>query len=374
VRRLVLLLSGMGLEEVHVVGSPGSLFPILSDLVPPERSHDPGNPIELNEMLRGPCFSDQVLVLMGNLVVDRGSLAKVVQSAGDPGRLVLDARGCGNGPGILVVGREELPELVRVLSSPHHGDGAALDRGQGVTDGRGLPYLVGPERESIAIAEDGLVAALAATTAKTDGFMARHFDRRLSRLLSRRIARTPLTPNTVTLFNVVIGLAGAYLFSRGEYGAHVAGSLIFLLCVILDGVDGEVARLKLKETVFGRYLDIITDNIVHVALFIGIALGVAGKTGNEQYLYVLGILLGGFALCAIAVEQALRPGSDEIRSKALDKLRGLLVNRDFAYLLVIFALLNGLEWFLISAAAGTYLFAAFVFFLDLRRRKLPSPE
>jgi phosphatidylglycerophosphate synthase len=178
----------------------------------------------------------------------------------------------------------------------------------------------------------------------------------------------------VTLFNVAIGLAGAYLFSRGGYGAHVAGSLIFLLCVILDGVDGEVARLKLKETVFGRYLDIITDNIVHVALFIGIALGVARKTGNEQYLYVLGILLGGFALCAIAVGRAVRPGSDEIRSKALDKLTGLLANRDFAYLLIIFALLNGLEWFLMSAAAGTYFFAASVFFLDLHRRKPPSPQ
>jgi phosphatidylglycerophosphate synthase len=372
VRRLVLLLSGMGFEEVHVVGSRGSLSPILSDLVPPERSHDPGNPIELNEMLKGPCFSDQVLVLMGNLVVDRGSLAKVVQSAGDPGDVALEARRCGNDPGIFVVGKEQLPELVRALSSPDQGDGAALDRGQGVIDGRGLPYLVGPEPESIAIAEDGLVATLAATTAKTDGFMARHFDRRLSRLVSRRIARTPLTPNMVTLFNVAIGLAGAYLFSRGGYGAHVAGSLIFLLCVILDGVDGEVARLKLKETVFGRYLDIITDNIVHVALFIGIALGVARKTGNEQYLYVLGILLGGFALCAIAVGRAVRPGSDEIRSKALDKLTGLLANRDFAYLLIIFALLNGLEWFLMSAAAGTYFFAAS--FLDLHRRKPPSPQ
>ena len=261
---------------------------------------------------------------MGNLVVDRGSLAKVVQSAGDPGRLVLDARGCGNSLGIFLVGREELPKLVRVLSSPDHGDETALDRGQGVTDGRGLPYLVGPEPESIAIAEDGLVAALAATTAKTDGFMARHFDRRLSRLVSRRIARTPLTPNMVTLFNVAIGLVGAYLFSRGEYGPHVAGSLIFLLCVILDGVDGEVARLKLKETVFGRYLDIITDNIVHVALFIGIALGVARKTGNEQYLYVLWILLGGFALCAVAVGRALRTRKRRNKVKSTRQTHGLI--------------------------------------------------
>ena len=54
VRRLVLLLSGMGLEEVHVVGNQGSLSPILSDLLPSARWHDPGNPAWLNEMLKGP--------------------------------------------------------------------------------------------------------------------------------------------------------------------------------------------------------------------------------------------------------------------------------------------------------------------------------
>src|SRR5208282_3039821 len=185
---------------------------------------------------------------------------------------------------------------------------------------------------------------------------------------------TPLTPNAVTLFNVALGLAGAYLFSRGGYGAQLAGSVIFLLCVILDGVDGEVARLKLKETVFGRYLDIITDNIVHVALFIGLGLGIARQTGDDRYLYVLGVLLGGFAFCAIAVGRALRPGGNGIRSKTLDKLTGLLANRDFAYLLAIVALLNGLKWFLLCAAAGSYLFAAIVFLLDLRRKKLPFPR
>ena len=158
-------------------------------------------------------------MLKGNLVVDRGSLAEVIRSAGDTDSLVLEARRRGNGQGIFVVKKEELPALMRALSSSDQGDGAALDRGQGVTDARGLPYLVGPERESIAIAEDGLVAGLAATTAKTDGFMARHFDRRLSRLVSRRIARTPLTPNTITLFNVVIGLTGAYLFEERVLGA-----------------------------------------------------------------------------------------------------------------------------------------------------------
>jgi phosphatidylglycerophosphate synthase len=375
VRRLVLLLSGMGFEAVHVLGSKGSLWPKLSDLVSPGRFHDLGNSTRLNEVVKGLEFSgeDRILVLRGNHVVDRWSLAGFVRSADVPGLLSLEAEGGGNGSGIFVVGKEKLADLVLALSSTDQGDRSTLPKGRAAAGGRGLPCLVGPGPESIGIAESRLVAALAAATAKTDGFMARLFDRRLSRHVSRRIARTPMTPNTITLFNVALGLVGAYLFSRGGYGAQVAGSIIFLLCVILDGVDGEVARLKLQETVFGRYLDIITDNIVHVALFVGLGLGVARQTGDERYLYVLCALLGGFACCALAMGRALRSGGNGIRSKTLDKLTGLLANRDFAYLLVVFALLNSLKWFLMSAAAGTYLFAAFVFFLDSRRSRLPSP-
>jgi hypothetical protein len=104
------------------------------------------------------------------------------------------------------------------------------------------------------------------------------------------------------------------------------------------------------------------------------ALGIARQTGDRRYVFVLGVLLGGFALCAIAVGKAFRPVGNGIRSETLDKLTGLLANRDFAYLLVVFALLNGLKWFLLSAAAGTYLFAATLFFLDFRRKRLPSPQ
>ncbi len=376
VRRLVLLLSGMGFEAVHVLGNQCALSPVLSDLISPGRLHDVGNSARLNEVVKGLDFSDQdrILVLKGNHVVDRRSLARFVQTADGPGLSSLEAQGSGDGPGIFMVGKEELSALILALSSADQGDRSILNTGRRTTNAGGLPYLMGPGLGSVRIAESSLVAALAASTAGTDGFMARHFDRRLSRFISRRVARTPLTPNAVTLFNVALGFAGAFLFSQSGYWAHVAGSIIFLLCVILDGVDGEVARLKLQETVFGRYLDIITDNIVHVALFVGIGLGVARQTGDERYLYVLGVLLGGFAFCAIAVGRAFRAGASGIRSETLDKLTGLLANRDFAYLLVLFALLDGLEWFLICTAAGTYLFAAAVFFLDLRRSKMPFPR
>jgi phosphatidylglycerophosphate synthase len=127
--------------------------------------------------------------------------------------------------------------------------------------------------------------------------------------------------------------------------------------------------LKLQETAFGHYLDIITDNIVHGAIFIGLAIGLYHQTGHRVYLYLLWFLLGGFLLCAAAVYRVSRAGPDKAESKTVDSLTGLMANRDFAYLLFALAIIGHLDWFLIGAAAGSYLFAGILLVFDLRRRR-----
>jgi phosphatidylglycerophosphate synthase len=119
-----------------------------------------------------------------------------------------------------------------------------------------------------------------------------------------------------------------------------------------------VARLTLRETSFGHYLDVITDNLVHVAIFIGLALGLSRATGDASHLYALLALLGGFGLCALSVYQVLlKPGhSPELQSKATRWLE-VLANRDFAYLVVFLALIDRLGFFLWGAMIGTYVFA-----------------
>jgi 1L-myo-inositol 1-phosphate cytidylyltransferase / CDP-L-myo-inositol myo-inositolphosphotransferase len=139
--------------------------------------------------------------------------------------------------------------------------------------------------------------------------------------------------------------------------------------VVLDGVDGEVARLKLQETAFGHYLDIVTDNIVHLAIFIGLGVGLYRQTGDRLYLQLLWFLLGGFGFCAAAIYKVSSAGSDKPRSRVVDRLTGLLGNRDFAYLLVVLAIIGRLNWFLVGAAAGTYIFAAVVLAFGLRWRR-----
>jgi 1L-myo-inositol 1-phosphate cytidylyltransferase / CDP-L-myo-inositol myo-inositolphosphotransferase len=174
------------------------------------------------------------------------------------------------------------------------------------TDGL-LPFLLQGKGDA-AEAESRLVRHLAAATQSSDSHMARLVDRHLSRRLSPRLARRRVPPNAITLFSMSIGCAGAWLLAQVGYGLHLLGALLFLTAVVLDGVDGEVARLTLRESRFGHYLDVITDNLVHIAVFIGMAVGLYRETGFAGHLYALAAMLPGFGLCALAVYQVLEKG------------------------------------------------------------------
>ena len=369
VRRLVLLVLQMGLRSVRVVSRQGPIPPAISDLISPDAFHVVDKPEELKRILQIVDLGEeaQVLVLRSNHVIDRWSLARFVHGSGREGIHTLTEDGKRSIGGIFIAGRREIVPLLTALWSPDSADPKILANAQPLKAVPGLPCLVGTDDGAGRISEDRLVAALPFATRERDGFLARHLDRRLSRLISGRLARTGVTPNQITLSNVGIGFAGAFLLSRGSYWSQLVGSLFFLLCVVLDGVDGEVARLKLKESVFGHYLDIITDNLVHVAIFVGIAIGLCYETGDRRYLYALGLLLGGFGLCAFVIHGVLSRGPDATRSGITNKLTGLLANRDFAYLIVACAIAGLLNWFLLAAAAGSYLFAVTLWVIDKRR-------
>jgi hypothetical protein len=119
-------------------------------------------------------------------------------------------------------------------------------------------------------------------------------------------------------------------------------------------------------------LDYTVDNVVHVAIFVGIALGLYRPAGHERYLLALGLLLAGFGLCAFVVYRFIlkrTPGELERSPLVIRLMASLLVNRDFAYLIVLFALINRLNWFLWATAFGTYLFALALWLAVLNERR-----
>lgn len=230
--------------------------------------------------------------------------------------------------------------------------------------GESLPFVLrhladAPEAEGV------LVANLASATQASDGLMARLVDRRVSRRLSPPLARRRVPPNAITLFSMSIGLLGGWLLAQVGYWLHLAGAMLFLTAVVLDGVDGEVARLTIRESDFGHYLDIITDNLVHAAIFTGIALGLYRESGYVGHLYALAALLLGFVLSALVVYQVVekRDRSREPWNPVAVRWIGTLNSRDFAYLIVFLALVDRLAWFLWASAFGAYIFAVGILLL-----------
>jgi len=213
-----------------------------------------------------------------------------------------------------------------------------------------------------AAAEDWLLRSL---IKDTEGFMSRHVERRISLAITRRLVGTRITPNQMTLVSLSIGLLGAPFFLSSEPLQQLIGALLFLTHSILDGCDGELARLKFQESPAGARLDFWGDNLVHVAVFGCMAVG---WTLAEASLWPL--LLGGLAITGTAASAYLVAHRDGAAATAgpPGRLADAVANRDFIYLVLLLACFGRAHWFLIPVALGTPIFMMLVRWGAGRRR------
>jgi len=98
------------------------------------------------------------------------------------------------------------------------------------------------------------------------GKIAQNINKRISIPLSLVFARFRVIPNIITITNFFLGVLSIVLISSNHQIDQAAGGILVQTCSILDGCDGEVARMTTRFSKLGGILDTISDQMLAVAL------------------------------------------------------------------------------------------------------------
>ncbi len=137
---------------------------------------------------------------------------------------------------------------------------------------------------------DAPTVRLARALRPDDGFYSTFVVRRLSRRLTPIALRLGLRPNQITVASLGIGLAAAVAFSTGARVGLVAGALLLQLSLVVDCVDGEVARYTRGFSALGAWLDASTDRVKEYACYAGLAFGAAELGPVDPWLLAAAML------------------------------------------------------------------------------------
>ena len=206
----------------------------------------------------------------------------------------------------------------------------------------------------------------------TDGFMARHVERPISLAISRRLARTAITPNQMSLISIAVGICGGPFFLSSRPLMQTIGALLFLAHSILDGCDGELARLKFQQSRWGGILDFWGDNVVHTVIFGSMGVGWSLSAGALWPLALgAGAVLGTLGSAGFVYWRLMRgkDGADTLFTSVSDapgrpltRLLNSASRRDFIYLVILLALFGRSDWFLVLAGIGAPIYFLLVLF------------
>ena len=204
--------------------------------------------------------------------------------------------------------------LERAAARNKHGlsDGLRELAGDGrarTVDVTRMPWLDVDTPDSLREAERWLLRDQGRKT--RDGPVSRHLNRPVSRWLSRYLVRTSVTPNQISLASWMLSCVAAGLMALNGYPALAAGGALAQLASVIDGCDGEIARLKHSQGEFGGWFDAVLDRYADAVLLFGLMWHVFAAAGTS-----LSVLLGFAAIVG-----------SFLNSYTADKYDGLMAQR-----------------------------------------------
>jgi len=229
--------------------------------------------------------------------------------------------------------------LERAAAKNRHGlsDGLRELAGEGragTVDGTGMSWLDVDTPAALCEAERRLMHDQSGKT--RDGPVSRHLNRPISRWLSRYLVRTSVTPNQISLASWILSCIAAGLMALSGYPALAIGGVLAQLASIIDGCDGEIARLKHSQSEFGGWFDAVLDRYADAVLLFGLMWHEFSATGTS-----LSVLLGFAAIVGSFLNSYTADKYDGLMAQRLQGASYFRLGRDVrVFVIFLGALLN----------------------------------
>ena len=170
----------------------------------------------------------------------------------------------------------------------------------------------------------------------TEGLVSAQLNRRFSRPLAKIFARTPITPNQMSFLSLIAAIGSLSLFMTGH---NVWAGIVVQTSSVLDGVDGDLAKIKKMSSSFGGFFDAILDRYSDFAILGGLtfwALHFEARFDNMVVVAAgLAAVVGSFMISYSRARAEVSFG------KPFSGLMGSLASRDARLLVVMIGSIVG---------------------------------
>jgi len=200
-----------------------------------------------------------------------------------------------------------------------------------------------------------------------DGPVSRHLNRPVSTRISMALAPLRISPDVISLAAAGLVLVGAWLLATGH---GILGGIVVQAASVLDGVDGETARLHLRAGPRGALLDGMLDRVGDAAVMAGLgvwALGGGSTFSPEVVVWLTAAATAGSMLSMASKDRATALGLPPAPERQLGYL---LAGRDGRLLIVAVGAILGLPAGALIAVVATSAAALALRLWAIRRSSL----
>ena len=169
----------------------------------------------------------------------------------------------------------------------------------------------------------------------TDGPVSKILNRPVSIRITELLLKTNITPNQISLWSFFIGIFAALFFALGDYIYLIIGGILAHISSIIDGCDGEVARLKLIETKYGGWFDAVLDRYADAIIVFGMVYG-HWILHNDIIIWTIGFM----ALMGSFINSYTADKFDAIFRKEINKINGIRMGRDIRLFIIFIGALS----------------------------------